>query len=44
MAAGKMTPTHSGIRGHKILIARAGNFFGPGAANNWFSQVLVKPG
>jgi nucleoside-diphosphate-sugar epimerase len=26
------------------LIVRAGDFFGPGAANNWFSQGLVKPG
>ncbi|WGG51843.1 NAD(P)H-binding protein [Rugamonas sp. DEMB1] len=30
-----------GVRG---LIVRAGDFFGPGAANNWFSQGLVKPG
>lgn len=28
----------------KVLIIRAGDFFGPGAANNWFSQGLVKPG
>ncbi|WP_336961722.1 NAD-dependent epimerase/dehydratase family protein [Sphingobium aquiterrae] len=28
----------------KVLIVRAGDFFGPGAANNWFSQGLVKPG
>ncbi len=27
-----------------VLIVRAGDFFGPGAANNWFSQGLVKPG
>jgi nucleoside-diphosphate-sugar epimerase len=26
------------------LVVRAGDFFGPGAANNWFSQGLVKPG
>lgn len=26
------------------LIVRAGDFFGPAAANNWFSQGLVKPG
>ena len=26
------------------LIVRAGDFFGPGAANNWFAQGLVKPG
>ncbi len=30
----------SGVR---TLIVRAGDFFGPGAANNWFSQGLVKP-
>jgi nucleoside-diphosphate-sugar epimerase len=30
--------------GCKVLIIRAGDFFGPGAANNWFSQALVKPG
>jgi nucleoside-diphosphate-sugar epimerase len=28
----------------KALIVRAGDFFGPKAANNWFSQGLVKPG
>jgi nucleoside-diphosphate-sugar epimerase len=28
----------------KVVIVRAGDFFGPGAANNWFSQGLVKPG
>ncbi len=27
-----------------VLIVRAGDFFGPRAANNWFSQGLVKPG
>ncbi|HEV7305875.1 NAD(P)H-binding protein [Ensifer sp.] len=27
-----------------VIIVRAGDFFGPGAANNWFSQALVKPG
>jgi len=27
----------------KVLIVRAGDFFGPRAANNWFSQGLVKP-
>lgn len=31
-------------RGARVLIVRAGDFFGPGAANNWFSQCLVKPG
>ncbi len=30
--------------GVKVLIVRAGDFFGPHAANNWFSQGLVKPG
>jgi nucleoside-diphosphate-sugar epimerase len=29
--------------GCKVLIVRAGDFFGPGAANNWFSAI-VKPG
>jgi nucleoside-diphosphate-sugar epimerase len=28
----------------KALIVRAGDFFGPNAGNNWFSQALVKPG
>ncbi|HKD20579.1 MAG TPA: NAD(P)H-binding protein [Rhizomicrobium sp.] len=28
----------------RVLIVRAGDFFGPQAANNWFSQGLVKPG
>jgi nucleoside-diphosphate-sugar epimerase len=31
-------------RGARVLIVRAGDFFGPGAANSWFSQALVKPG
>jgi len=30
--------------GCKVMIVRAGDFFGPSAANNWFSQGLVKPG
>lgn len=30
--------------GVRSLIVRAGDFFGPGAANSWFSQGLVKPG
>lgn len=30
--------------GTKVLIVRAGDFFGPSAANNWFSQALVRPG
>lgn len=31
-------------RGVPVLIVRAGDFFGPGANNNWFSQGLIKPG
>jgi nucleoside-diphosphate-sugar epimerase len=27
-----------------VLIVRAGDFFGPDARNNWFSQGLIKPG
>ncbi|RWX78601.1 NAD-dependent epimerase/dehydratase family protein [Neorhizobium lilium] len=30
--------------GVSVLIVRAGDFFGPGAGNSWFSQGLVKPG
>jgi nucleoside-diphosphate-sugar epimerase len=30
--------------GGRVLIVRAGDFFGPGAGNNWFSQGVVKPG
>ncbi|HTU55418.1 MAG TPA: NAD-dependent epimerase/dehydratase family protein [Acetobacteraceae bacterium] len=30
--------------GAQVLIVRAGDFFGPGAANSWFSQGLVKQG
>jgi nucleoside-diphosphate-sugar epimerase len=30
--------------GARALIVRAGDFFGPQAGNNWFSQGLVKPG
>jgi nucleoside-diphosphate-sugar epimerase len=30
--------------GARTLIVRAGDFFGPQAGNNWFSQALVKPG
>ena len=30
--------------GAPALILRCGDFFGPHAANNWFSQGLVKPG
>ncbi len=30
--------------GVRSLIVRAGDFFGPSAGNNWFSQGLIKPG
>ncbi len=30
--------------GVPVLIVRAGDFFGGGAVNSWFSQALVKPG
>jgi nucleoside-diphosphate-sugar epimerase len=30
--------------GCKVIVVRAGDFFGPKAGNNWFSQGLVKPG
>ncbi len=30
--------------GVRSLIVRAGDFFGPSAANNWFSQGLIRPG
>lgn len=32
------------LAGAPALILRCGDFFGPRAANNWFSQGLVKPG
>lgn len=28
----------------RVLIVRAGDYFGPRAGNNWFAQALVKPG
>ena len=31
-------------KGTSALVVRAGDFFGPRAGNNWFSQGLVKPG
>lgn len=31
-------------QGGQVIVARAGDFFGPGAVNNWFSQGLIKPG
>jgi nucleoside-diphosphate-sugar epimerase len=30
--------------GVNVIIVRAGDFFGPGAANNWFSQGMVQAG
>jgi nucleoside-diphosphate-sugar epimerase len=30
--------------GLKVLVVRAGDFFGPQAGNSWFAQGLVKPG
>jgi len=30
--------------GGRVIIVRAGDFFGPHAGNNWFSQGLIKPG
>ncbi|KAB8043460.1 NAD(P)H-binding protein [Janthinobacterium aquaticum] len=30
--------------GARVLIVRAGDFFGPQAGNSWFAQGLVKPG
>jgi len=31
-------------RGARVLIVRAGDFFGPHAGNSWFAQGVVKPG
>jgi len=31
-------------RGARVIVVRAGDFFGPRAGNNWFSQGLIKPG
>jgi nucleoside-diphosphate-sugar epimerase len=31
-------------RGGRALIVRAGDYFGPRAANSWFGEALVKPG
>ncbi|MFG6485195.1 NAD(P)H-binding protein [Roseateles sp. BYS78W] len=30
--------------GARVIVVRAGDFFGPVAGNNWFSQGLIKPG
>ncbi|WP_426235280.1 NAD(P)H-binding protein [Pararhizobium sp. DWP1-1-3] len=35
------TASREGVR---VIIVRAGDFFGPGAANSWFSQGMVTPG
>jgi nucleoside-diphosphate-sugar epimerase len=32
------------VDGIPVLIVRAGDFFGPGAGNNWFSQGVITPG
>jgi nucleoside-diphosphate-sugar epimerase len=32
------------LRGARVIIVRAGDFFGPGAGSSWFSQGVVKPG
>ena len=31
-------------QGVRCIVVRAGDFFGPRAGNNWFSQGLIKPG
>jgi nucleoside-diphosphate-sugar epimerase len=31
-------------RGARVIIVRAGDFFGPRAGNSWFSQGVLKPG
>ncbi|WP_458232246.1 NAD-dependent epimerase/dehydratase family protein [Roseateles sp. P5_E8] len=31
-------------RGARVIVVRAGDFFGPKAGNNWFSQGVIKPG
>ncbi|ATC94869.1 NAD-dependent epimerase/dehydratase family protein [Pseudoalteromonas tunicata] len=31
------------MQGGRVIIVRAGDFFGPSAANSWFSQGLIKP-
>ena len=31
-------------QGTPVLIVRAGDFFGPHAGNNWFGQMVIKPG
>jgi len=34
----------AGHQGVQVIILRAGDFFGPQARNNWFSQAMVSPG
>ncbi|MGL3605010.1 NAD-dependent epimerase/dehydratase family protein [Rhizobium sp. G187] len=31
-------------QGTPVLLVRAGDFFGPGAGNNWFAQGMIQPG
>lgn len=38
------TESTKGEGGARVLIVRAGDFFGPRAGNNWFAQGLIKPG
>lgn len=35
---------HLAQTGGRVVIVRAGDYFGPRAGNNWFSQGLIKPG
>lgn len=35
---------HATRDGVRVIVLRAGDFFGPDAGNNWFAQGLVKPG
>ncbi|MFN4117206.1 NAD(P)H-binding protein [Acidovorax sp.] len=37
------TETHPLQRSCRVIIVRAGDFFGPQAGNSWFAQGLVKP-
>jgi nucleoside-diphosphate-sugar epimerase len=32
------------VRGGRVLIVRAGDYFGPHLGNSWFAQGLIKPG
>lgn len=38
------TVEHPLQRGCRVIVVRAGDFFGPRADNNWFAQGLVRPG